>query len=240
MEACNHTHLPLTPVPATSANTRKCILYNIPRIFYTEALKLQHDLHARCAAREIPGALILLEHDPVVTTGVKTTLGNVLLTAAALRKRGVELVETDRGGDATYHGPGQLVGYPILRLGDIGADLHGYLRALEQSVIHALSEYGLKGRRNGPAGVWVGDKKICSIGIAVRKHVTYHGFALNVNPHMSHFAFINPCGLSAAQITSMFELLGTPPDMADVREVYARSFAGTFGLDLECPSGETR
>lgn len=238
MEACNDIHPPSRLLPTASANTRTCMLYNIPRISYTEALKLQHGLHARCAAHELNAALILLEHDPVITTGVKTASENILLTEAALREHGIELVETDRGGDATYHGPGQLVGYPILRLRRAAPDLHGYLRALEQSVIDLLSEFDLQGRRNGPAGVWVGDRKICSIGIAVRKHVTYHGFALNVDPDMSHFAFINPCGLTAEEITSMSELLGAAPDMAEVRDVYARCFADTFGLELECPPGD--
>ena len=211
-----------------------CLLYNISRISYTEALALQHDLHEQCAALEIPGMLILLEHDPVITMGVKeSSRSNVVSSPEYLRKQGIELVETDRGGDVTYHGPGQLVGYPIVRLRELGGDLHAYLRALEQSIIDALGEFGLEGNRNGPAGVWVGDKKVCSIGIAVRKWVTYHGFALNVDPIMEHFSLINPCGLESRQISSMAELLGSAPDMSAVRDACARGFAKNFNLNLK-------
>lgn len=216
----------------SSSVTHECLLRNIERVSYADALSLQHRLHERCATGEIPGVLILLEHDPVITMGVKTGEGNVHVSAEALKKQGITLVETDRGGDVTYHGPGQLVGYPIVRLRELGSDLHSYLRNLEQSIINALGEFGLRGERNGPAGVWVGEKKVCSIGIAVRKWVTYHGFALNVDPVMSHFSFINPCGLASEKITSMAELLGAAPEMSVVRDVCARSFAEVFGLDL--------
>lgn len=205
-------------------------LHNIERISYTEALDLQLELHAKCAAGEIPGILLLLEHDPVITMGVGTSAGNVLASPETLRREGIELVETDRGGDVTYHGPGQLVGYPIFRLRELGRDLHEFLRSVEQSIIDALAEFGLCGERNGPAGVWVGGRKVCSIGVAVRKWVTYHGFALNVAPDMRHFQFINPCGLDAERVTSLQELLGTPPDMGDVREACARGFERNFGI----------
>lgn len=218
--------------PRSSVGT-SCLdayLYNIDRLSYTEALSLQLDLHGKCAAGEIPGVLILLEHDPVITMGVKTGEGNVLASPQILQREGVELVETDRGGDVTYHGPGQLVGYPIFPLRAMGFDLHGYLRALEQSIIDALSEFGLKGERNGPAGVWVGDRKVCSIGVAVRKWVTYHGFALNVAPNMQHFSLINPCGLQPCQITCLEELLGEAPDMGRVREACARGVERNFSV----------
>lgn len=183
-----HNEQPLLKSEPESSGEKDCLLYNIERISYTQALALQHDIHARCAENTIPGMLILLEHDPVITMGVKSTShGNVLFSPEYLRQHGVELVETDRGGDSTYHGPGQLVGYPIIRPRELGLDVHSYLRCLEQSVIDTLAEYGLEGHRNGLAGVWVGDLKVCSIGIAVRKWVTYHGFALNVDPNMQHF-----------------------------------------------------
>ncbi|MHB9035298.1 MAG: lipoyl(octanoyl) transferase LipB [Armatimonadota bacterium] len=210
-----------------------CLLRNIERISYADALSMQTELHDRCVAGDIPGVLILLEHDPVITMGVKTSSrGNVLASPELLKAQGVELVETDRGGDVTYHGPGQLVGYPIVRLRELTGDVHSYLRALEQTVIDTLAEFGLEGNRNGPAGVWVKDRKVCSIGIAVRKWVTYHGFALNVNPNLSHFELINPCGLVSEQITSMAELLGAAPDMRDVREAYARAFSKVFNVTL--------
>lgn len=207
-------------------------LCNIERISYTDALALQLDLHAKCAEGSIPGALILLEHDPVITMGVGTGECNILASQDVLQREGIALVETDRGGDVTYHGPGQLVGYPIFRLRELGGDLHSYLRMVEQSIIDALAEFGLRGERNGPAGVWVGDKKICSIGVAVRKWVTYHGFALNVAPNMRHFTFINPCGLPAERMTSLNDLLGAAPDMSDVRRACARGFEHNFNISF--------
>ncbi len=191
------------------------------------------DLHARCVSGEIPGALILLEHEPVITMGVKTQPSNILAGPERLKELGIELVRIDRGGDVTYHGPGQLVGYPILRLSDVGGDVHAYLRALEQTVIDTLARFDISGRRNPPAGVWVGAKKVCSIGIAIRKRVTYHGFALNVCPDMSGFSLINPCGLNSSDLTSMAELLGSPPEMDSVRAAYLESFVKVFRLNLD-------
>jgi len=210
-----------------------CLLYSFGRVSYTKALSLQMELHARCVSGEISGALILLEHDPVITMGVKTRRENVLASPETLEARGIELVEIDRGGDVTYHGPGQLVGYPILRLRELGSDVHGYLRLLEETIILTLADFGLTGHRNPPAGVWVENRKVCSIGIAVRKWVSYHGFALNVDPDMSHFALINPCGLNSARITSMRELLGVAPDMSRVRAVFVDKFVEVFGLKLD-------
>ncbi len=215
-----------------AAERKDCLLYNIERISYTDALAIQHQLHERCAAGDIPGVLVLLEHDPVITAGVRSSSGNVLVSREMLQREGVELVETDRGGDVTYHGPGQIVGYPIVRLRELGGDLHSYLRGLEESVIIALARFGLTGERNGPAGVWVDGKKICSIGVAVRKWVTYHGFALNVNPNMNHFSLINPCGLDVSNMTSMAALLGEAPCMDDVRAACAFGFSEVFGVCL--------
>lgn len=227
MEAFNKTD---SSTSSAGARPAELFLYNIERISYAKALSLQLEFHEKCAAGDLPGILMLLEHDPVITMGVKTGEGNVLASSDTLRREGVELVETDRGGDVTYHGPGQLVGYPIFRVREMGGDLHAYLRALEQSIIDAIAEFGLKGERNGPAGVWVGDLKVCSIGVAVRKWVTYHGFALNVAPNMRHFALINPCGLAAERISCLRDLLGFTPDMADVRHACARGFERNFGI----------
>lgn len=214
------------------------LLRCIERVPYGDALRLQLDLHARCAAGEIPGALVLLEHDPVITMGVRTAEANVLADVAALEARGIELVRTDRGGDVTYHGPGQLVGYPILKVRELAGDLHTYLRMLEETVIAALASFGLRGERNGPAGVWVNGRKVCSIGVAVRKWISYHGFALNVDPDMSHFALINPCGLASEQITSIARLIGWAPEMSEVRESCARAFARVFGVTLREQDGD--
>jgi lipoate-protein ligase B len=217
-----------------------CFLYEPGRLCYSDALKLQLDLHRACASGDIPGVLILLEHNPVITMGVKTAPSNLLASEESLAERGIELAKTDRGGDITYHGPGQLVGYPIIRLKDHCADVHDYLRTLEQTIIDTLASFGIEGTRHGPAGVWVGDRKVCSIGVAVRKWVTYHGFAFNVDPDMSHFTLINPCGLRSEQLTSLRELLGTAPDMAEVKATYADAFAAGFGVDLTRWDGSTQ
>lgn len=223
------------PRPSVSSSA---LLRCIDRISYGDALRLQLDLHARCAAGEIPGALVLLEHQPVITMGVRAAEANVLVDEAALNAMGIELARTDRGGDVTYHGPGQLVGYPIVRLRELAGDLHAYLRMLEETVIVALSSFGLRGERSGPAGVWVEGRKVCSIGVAVRKWVSYHGFALNVNPDMSHFALINPCGLASEQITSIARLTGRAPEMSAVREVCADAFARVFGVTFRELDGD--
>lgn len=217
-----------------------CFLYEPGRIPYTDAFKLQRDLHQSCVAGDIPGILILLEHNPVITMGVKTAESNLLASSELLADSGIELAKTDRGGDITYHGPGQLVGYPILRIRDLCGDVHGYLRTLEQSVIDVLSGFGLEGIRHGQAGVWVGDKKVCSIGVAVRKWVSYHGFALNVDPDMAHFSLINPCGLQSEQVTSLKMLLGHAPDMAEVRSMYVQAFAKNFNVEIAPWSAKTQ
>jgi len=195
---------------------------------YSDALQAQLAFHAEVRAGRSGGVLMLVEHYPVVTLGRGAQPGNLLVSEDDLRANGIELVRTDRGGDVTYHGPGQLVGYPIVSLRAIGNDVHGFLRLIESVIVSALADFGVAARRGDRAGVWVGDKKICSIGIAVRGGVTYHGFALNVNPDMRHFGFINPCGLRPDQIGSLEQLVSPAPDMRLVRE----RVAAHFGLRL--------
>ena len=211
-------------------NTVKLI--DIDRISYAEGLKLQHRLHDECAENDEKQSLVLLEHNTVLTCGVKTGEGNVLVPRSVLDKEGVEIFETDRGGDVTYHGPGQLVGYPIVAINRLGLDAHSYLRTLEQSIIDVLAEFGLRGERNGLAGVWVGEKKLCSIGVTIRKRVTYHGFGLNINPNMKHFYLINPCGLRSEQLSSLYEMTGENPPMAEIKKLYEKSFEKNFGVKL--------
>lgn len=211
----------------------ECVLYRIRRIGYKPALKIQHKLHQKVLDQEIPGALILLEHNPVITLGVKkTSCDNLLVNDSVLKAENIEVVNTDRGGDITYHGPGQLVGYPILGLRSIRRDLHKYLRDLEDSIILLLSEYGLRGERSGSAGAWVEKKKVCSIGVAVRRWVTYHGFALNVCTNMKHFSYINPCGLNSSDMTSMSELLNIHVSVDEVSNSYIKCFEKIFNLSL--------
>mgnify|MGYP003877211803 CR=1 FL=1 len=195
---------------------------------YQDALELQMQMFEQVKSKEISGAFILLEHTPVITLGAGAKDENLLVSNKFLAAQGIKLIKTDRGGDATYHGPGQLVGYPIVLLKAFGSDVHGFLRLIEDVIISALADFGLIGRRNQSAGVWIDDKKVCSIGIAVRSGITYHGFALNVNPNLAHFRFINPCGLKAEQITSMAEALGNSPTMTDVRECVKKHFINKF------------
>ena len=171
---------------------------------YGEALELQRSLAEERIAGRIPDTLLLLEHPPVVTLGRGTRDSSLPLDPDALRRRGVEVFEIERGGDVTYHGPGQLVGYPIIDLQRHRADLHWYLRQLEQVLIGALAALGIGAeRRAGYTGVWTRGRKIASIGIHVRQWVTWHGFALNVTTDLSPFSLIVPCGIPDVEMTSV-------------------------------------
>jgi lipoate-protein ligase B len=199
---------------------------DLGRISYEEAWDLQKRLVERRARAEIPDVLLLLEHDPVVTLG-RSVRGQRPALA------GVPSFEVERGGDLTYHGPGQLVGYPILRLEEGRRDLHRYLRDLEEALLRSLARFGIAGeRRDGYTGVWSDGRKLASIGVAVRRWVTYHGFALNVSTDLSAFRLLNPCGLPGEVMTSMAELLGRPISLAAVADSTAAELAGVFDLDL--------
>lgn len=194
---------------------------------YAEALALQTDLHARRTRGEIPDTLVLLEHPHVYTIGRRGSADDVLWDAETLRRRGVDVVEADRGGQVTYHGPGQLVGYPIIDLGP-GADLVGYVRRLEDVLIATLARFDISAVRD-PAntGVWVGNAKIAAIGVRVTRSVTKHGFALNVSPDLSYFAGIVPCGIFDKGVTSMAEL-GVAASVDVVTDVVADVFVEIF------------
>jgi len=171
--------------------------------------------------------LIFTEHDPVYTVGLRVgAAAHLLWDPATLAAQGITVAKTNRGGDITYHGPGQVVGYPIIDLSPV-KDLHAYLRFLEAVMIRAVGCCGLAAtRREGLTGIWVGDRKIAAIGVAVRRWVAYHGFALNVDPNMEHFAGIVPCGIASADgtVTSLARELDNPPTMDEVREVLATEF----------------
>jgi lipoyl(octanoyl) transferase len=175
----------------------------------------------------IPDTLLLGEHPNVITIGRGTHVENLLATQE------IPVVEIERGGDVTYHGPGQRVGYPILQLEDGERDLHRYLRNLEEVLIRVLRYYDLEGRRNpGWTGVWVGDHKIASIGVAVRKWVTYHGFALNVSTDLSYFQRINPCGLPATVMTSL-AVLQPDTDFLNLNEWILSEMETVFDRSVE-------
>jgi len=198
---------------------------------YGEGLDIQERLVAARAAGETGDWLLFPDHPPVLTVGRGGSDGSLIADAAALAARGIERFEVTRGGDVTWHGPGQLVGYPIVDLSGHGRDLHRYLRGLEDVVIATLAAWDIAAERSaGRTGVWVGERKIASIGIAVRRWVGYHGFALNVAPDLSDFDLIHPCGLRGVRMTSMLELLGpSTPDLSDVRRRSALELAQRFG-----------
>ncbi|MFG0317993.1 MAG: lipoyl(octanoyl) transferase LipB [Planctomycetota bacterium JB042] len=190
---------------------------------YDEVRDLQLEAVERRAAGDGPDRLFLVEHDPVVTVG----RGAGLEAAAGV---GVPVVRVERGGEATWHGPGQLVGYPILRLEDGERDLHRYLRDLEEALIRALADLGVAATRNPPhTGVWSGGRKLASIGVAVRRWVTYHGFALNVDCDLRSFEGFAPCGLDAAVMSSVAAASGGPVDAARVEERVVLRFLEVFG-----------
>ncbi|WP_129670783.1 lipoyl(octanoyl) transferase LipB [Candidatus Chloroploca sp. Khr17] len=204
---------------------------------YTEALAWQRRLVAARSAGEVPDTLLLLEHPPTITLGVRADPAHVLLSAAQLAERGLALVASDRGGDVTYHAPGQLVGYPVLKLSHHGADLGRYVRMLEEVIIRTLADYGLVGERvAGLTGVWVhrGTAKICALGVRLSAAgVTSHGFALNVAPDLAGFAQIVPCGISDRAVTSLEALLGAAPALTDVEQRVLAHFCALFGVTCE-------
>lgn len=210
------------------------------RVPYLEALAWQRELARQRLAGEAPDDLLLLvEHPPVVTLGRSAKAGHLLLSAEALAARGIELHEVERGGDVTYHGPGQLVGYPILDLTGHKQDLHWYLRQVEEVLIRALRPWGLEGTRvAGKTGVWVAGRKIASIGVHARQWVTWHGFALNVTTDLAAFDVMVPCGIADVTMTSVaaeLERHGVPaarraPALLDpmVREAVITAFGELF------------
>lgn len=197
------------------------------RTHHEEAFRRQQELVAQRVAGTIGDTLVFTEHEPVFTLGVRPgSEKHIVWDAVRLAGAGVEVVKTNRGGDVTYHGPGQVVGYPIVSLAH-RPDLHAYLRFLEEVLINSLGCLGLAaGRRPGQTGIWLGTRKIAAIGVAVRRWVTYHGFALNVNPDLGHFAGIVPCGIASKDgtVTSIQAELGRAPAAAEVKSVLAGEF----------------
>jgi lipoate-protein ligase B len=190
------------------------LVYDLGRAPYADVLELQRSLCRRRQAGTIREDLLLLvEHEPVITQGRGTRAASMPLAPAELERRGVGIYEVERGGDVTFHGPGQLVGYPILDLRNHREDLHWYLRSLEAALIESLRLLGITaGRRPGLTGVWVEDRKIASIGVHVKQWITYHGFALNVSTDLSYFRLIVPCGIAGVVMTSVAaELPGNDP-----------------------------
>jgi lipoyl(octanoyl) transferase len=200
---------------------------------YEQGVALQADLVDERRRGSIPDTLLLLQHPHVITLGVRThtNRAHVIATAGELASRGVTVHESGRGGDVTYHGPGQLVGYPIIELAADRHDLHRYVRDIEQSVITAIARFGITGGRiQGLTGVWVGSGKIAAIGVRISRWVTSHGFALNVTTDLRYFDLIVPCGIADRGVTSMERVLGVAPEMEDVEDAVVESVAEVFGF----------
>lgn len=211
--------------------SRELIVEWLGRRAYGEVLEMQRAVAAERIAGERPDTLLLVEHDPVVTLGRSTKRENLLLSEKALAARGVELFDIERGGDVTFHGPGQLVGYPIFDLQQHRQDLHWYLRQLEQVLIDTLATYDVKGGRvDKYTGVWVADRKIASIGVHARSWVTWHGFALNVSTDLSYFDLMVPCGISGVTMTSLVNEARRPISLEAVSRQVIAAFAGAFDL----------
>ncbi len=195
---------------------------------YDNCLNLQQDMVLERIADKIPDRLLLVSHPSVISIGKSGGANDLLVSSEELHKRDIRVVETDRGGKTTFHGPGQLVVYPVLKLKD--RDIHSYVRDLLQVVLSVLEEYGVKGElRPGTPGVWVGERKIASIGISVRKWVAYHGIALNVSPELSNFDLFVPCGTPGQPVTSMERELGRPLNLHEVGERFTKHFKAAFG-----------
>lgn len=206
------------------------------RIDYQEALRLQENLFNLRIQDKIPDTLLLLEHPAVLTVGRSGKDSNILAGSDWLKSNGIDIYEVSRGGDVTYHGPGQIVGYPIMNLNNHGRDIHDFVWKLQETIISLLQEeYNLAARRDVKkyTGVWVGEEKITAIGIAVKNWVTMHGFAFNVNTRLEHFQWIVPCGITDRGVTSLEKILGAPQDMDKVNRQVVEYFCKVFQMEAE-------
>jgi lipoyl(octanoyl) transferase len=218
---------------------RTCEVRDLGRLGYAEAFALQEELVEQRKQGLIADQLVFVEHPHVITLGRNGNLENLLASEEVLRRAGIEFHPTDRGGDITYHGPGQIVGYPIFDLREWKRDVVAYVRAIEQVIVDVLGEFGIEaGLLKGCTGVWVRGKKVAAIGVHVSRWVTSHGFALNHTTDLSYFQYIVPCGLTKP-VTSMQEL-GAVASREEVVAALARSFAKYFELDLNSKNEPSR
>lgn len=218
----------------------KLAVHRLGRIEYGAAFALQEQLVAARGKGLIADTLLLLEHDPVITLGRGAKKEHVVASKAVLEMQGVALHETGRGGDVTYHGPGQLVGYPILDLNPDRRDVRKYVHNLEEVMIRVVGRYGLvAGRIAGLNGTWIEDRKIGAVGVRIQRWITLHGFALNVSTNLSAFDLIVPCGIKDKRVTSLREELGEEraPAMGEVERVAVEVFAEVFGAEPEVHDG---
>ncbi len=216
-----------------------CVVCPMGLVEYSETWELQKRLHASRVAGQIPDILLLLEHTPTLTIGKSGSLANVLASREKLAECGISLFLIERGGDVTYHGPGQIVGYPIMDLRNRGKDIYRFVTDLEEVMIRAARDFSVQAARDeSHRGAWVGDGELGAIGISVRRWVTMHGFALNVSTNLHDFSMINPCGFTDRKATSMAELLKGDIELAAVTERLLAHFGDVFDVDLVPVSDE--
>lgn len=209
------------------------LLVNLGRMEYRKCWDLQRQVHAARVAGEIPDTLLAVEHDAVLTHGASFDPANLLMTPEQYGERGIDVVRTDRGGDVTYHGPRQLVLYPIFDVRQHGGDLHKWLRDLEEAMISVLFKFGLEGYRFPPhTGVWVNNRKVAAIGIRVSRWVSMHGIALNCDNDLTPFSLIIPCGIKGSEVTSLTRETGSAVTIEDALPHVVSSFSDVFGLSF--------
>ncbi len=209
------------------AGNEEFVVRDLGRRAYRDAWEVQRSVHAEVVAGTRPPTLLLVEHPDVVTFGKKGGHDHLRVPAAELEARGFDLVDVERGGDVTYHGPGQLVGYPIFR---VGRRVQAFLRSLEGALVGVLSDYGIDAVGSpGYAGVWVGNDKVVAIGVAIKRDVAFHGFALNVSTHLDRFETIVPCGLDDAGVASIESLTGRAIDFAEAKRRVVTHLRRVFG-----------
>jgi len=214
--------------------TRKGYCLQLGTEEYNQIFRLQQSLNQARREGKIPDTIIFLEHHPCYTIGREGGLEHILASDEVLEQEGIKIYETDRGGNITYHGPGQLICYPIIDLNDYERDVHVYARRMEELLIRTLGAFAINaGRREGFPGVWVGAVKIAAMGIGVNRWVTMHGVSLNICPDMKRFGLIIPCGIADSGVTSMEKLLNYPVDVSTVRQEMRRQFCRIFKIQLE-------
>lgn len=220
-------------IPQASQARRVCEARWLGLVPYDNGLRLQERAVERLRSGEAPEQLLLLEHPHVFTLGRGADSSNILADREQLQTHSVEVHETGRGGDVTYHGPGQLVGYPIINLKPDRCDVHRYVRDIEEVLIRTIGDFGVIGTRiEGLTGVWVGNEKIAAIGVRIARWITSHGFALNVNTDLDYFRMIVPCGISDKGVTSLSRLIGRSIDIRDVAQTAALNFGRVFGRKM--------
>jgi lipoyl(octanoyl) transferase len=212
---------------------RTCEIHRLHLVTYENGMRLQEKLVGMRQRDEIGDQLLLLEHPPVITLGRGGKRDNLLASPEALSAQNIRFFETTRGGDITYHGPGQIVGYPILHLGENNRDVRKYVTKIEEVLIRTVAEYGITAARiEGKRGIWAGHDKIAAIGVRIARWVTSHGWALNVNTNLEHFRLITPCGLHGSGVTSIERELGRKIALEEVRDILAAKFAEVFEREL--------